>query len=192
MLLVHHGLFWGQHQQITGAHHARIKTLLDANLNLYACHIPLDAHPDVGNNAELARIAGLEGIAPWGAYKGTTIGMIGNLPVPLAPSALAELFERQLGPARLLQQKPGAQCRRVAICSGLGVSMLNDVLEAGADTLVTGETSHQWHTHVSESEISVIYLGHYASETVGIKAVGTHLATSFGLQTSFIDVPTGL
>lgn len=193
LLIVHHGLFWSEHVQITGAQHKRIKTLFDAGLGLYASHIPLDAHAEVGNNAQLARIVGLRDIAPWGLYKGQPIGCIGTLPKAAPLASVDRSLRRAIGSGGAGNRVMGGRpARRVAICSGFGLTFLNDALAAGADTLITGETSHQWHHPVLESEINVIFGGHYNSETVGLRALQAHLAARFSLDTLFIDLPTGL
>lgn len=192
LLIVHHGLFWSEHQQITGPHFERVKALICAECGLYAAHIPLDAHPEVGNNAELARIAGLQEVEPWGAYKGTTIGFIGNLPGPMPAADLSARVEASIGPGNRVQAAAGAVARRVAVCSGFGVTMIDDALAAGADTLITGETSHTWFHPVEERGLNVIFGGHYNTETVGLKALGRHLERAFGLGAAFIDLPTGL
>lgn len=192
LLIVHHGLFWSEHLQITGPHFERVKTLICAECGLYAAHIPLDAHAEVGNNAELARMAGLQDVEPWGAYKGTTIGFIGNLPATTPVAELNARLEARIGPGNRVQAPPGATARRVAVCSGFGVTLIDDALAAGADALITGETSHTWFHPVEERGLSVIFGGHYNTETVGLKALGRHLEQSFGLETAFIDLPTGL
>ncbi len=199
LLITHHGLFWSEHIQLTGPHFERVKTLICAGCGLYASHIPLDAHPEVGNNIELARIAGLQGIQPWGDYKGTTIGFIGNLPASTPLSELNTRLEAQIGRGNRVQPSPLAplatgegSARRVAVCSGFGVTLIDDAIAAGADTLITGEASHTWHQQVAERPIHVIYGGHYNTETVGVKALARHLEKQFGLQTVFIDLPTGL
>jgi len=190
MLITHHGLFWSEHIQLTGAHYARVKALFDHNISLYASHIPLDAHAEVGNNIELARMAGLQNIQPWGDYKGAFIGFIGDLPAPLSVADLNARIESHIGEGNLIQgEKP---CRRVAVCSGFGVTLVDEALAAGADTLITGETSHTWYQTVAERPINVIYGGHYLTETVGVKALARKLAAQFGLETVFIDLPTGL
>ncbi len=193
LLIVHHGLFWSEHIQIAGAQHARIKALFDAGLGLYASHIPLDAHAEVGNNAQLARIVGLGDVAPWGVYKGQSIGCIGTLPKATPLASLDRTLRRAIGTGgaggRVMGVRPA---QRVAICSGFGLTFLNDAVAAGADTLITGETSHQWHHPVLESGINVIFGGHYNSETVGVRALQAHLAGRFSIDTVFIDQPTGL
>lgn len=207
LLIVHHGLFWSEHVQITGPHYERIKMLICGGCGLYAAHIPLDAHAEVGNNIELARMAGLQDIEPWGMSKGMPIGFIGNLPQPMPVEELNARLEVQIGKGNRMQTPPpnlprsageearsagGGYARRVAVCSGFGVTFLEDAIAAGADTLVTGETSHQWFHLVEERGLNVIFSGHYASETVGLKALARHIEQQFGLQTVFIDLPTGL
>ena len=203
LLIVHHGLFWGEPLQITGLHFERVKTLIDGGCGLYASHVPLDAHPEVGNNVELARLIGLTDVQPWGDYKGIKIGVIGNLPEPMPLAALNELLEAAIGKGNRVQGAtdghggPGApagvaHATRVAICSGFGVTLLDDAIAAGADTLLTGETSHQWFHPVEETNLNVIFGGHYNTETVGLKALARHLEAKFGLETRFIDLPTGL
>jgi dinuclear metal center YbgI/SA1388 family protein len=200
LLITHHGLFWSEHMQLTGAHFERVKALICAGCGLYASHIPLDAHAEVGNNIELARIAGLQDIQPWGAYKGATIGFIGTLPDPLPLNELNARLEAVIGKGNRVTSTPGPSSvhgggelvRRVAVCSGFGVTLIDEAIAAGADTLITGETSHTWHQQVAERPINVIYGGHYNTETVGVKALARHLEKQFGLQTVFIDLPTGL
>lgn len=195
LLIVHHGLFWSRHLQITGLHYARIRALIEGRLGLYAAHIPLDAHAEIGNNIELARIAGLGNIEPWGLHEGLPIGFIGDLPAPLP---IAELYARlrdNIGEGNLVQGREagdGPIARRVAVCSGFGVTLVDEALAAGADTLITGETSHSWYHGVRERGINVVYGGHYNTETVGVKALARHLQAQFGLETVFLDFPTEL
>ena len=195
LLIVHHGLFWSQHLQITGPHYARVRTLLAHDLGLYASHLPLDAHAEVGNNIELARLAGLANIEPWGLHKGVPIGFIGDLPAPVALAGLYARLRDQIGEGNLvqageMQSEPIA--RRVAVCSGFGVTVVDEVLASGANTLITGETSHPWDHAVHERGLNVIYGGHYNTETVGLKALMRHIEAKFGLETVFIDLPTEL
>jgi dinuclear metal center YbgI/SA1388 family protein len=195
LLIVHHGLFWSQHQQITGPHYARVRTLIANSLGLYASHLPLDAHAEVGNNIELARMAGLVNIEPWGLAKATPIGFIGDLPAPLPLAGLYARLRDQIGEGNLVQageSQGEPMARRVAVCSGFGVTLIDEALAAGADTLITGETSHSWYHGVRERGINVIYGGHYNTETVGLKALERHIAAKFGLETVFIDLPTEL
>jgi dinuclear metal center YbgI/SA1388 family protein len=190
LLIVHHGLFWSEHLQITGAHYTRVRQLIEHGLALYACHIPLDAHPEVGNNIELARMAGLTRIEPWGTHKKDSIGFIGDLPEAIPVRALNARLETQIGVSNRVQGDGMAS--RVAVCSGFGITLLDEAVAAGADTLITGETSHQWFHPVAEQAINVIYGGHYQTETVGLKALQRVVAARFDIDTVFIDLPTGL
>ncbi|MCS7087613.1 MAG: Nif3-like dinuclear metal center hexameric protein [Thermoflexales bacterium] len=192
LLIVHHGLFWSEPLLLTGAHFERVRTLICGECGLYAAHIPLDAHPEVGNNAQLARMAGLTNLTPWGMHKGTPIGYIGDLPEPLPVAQLAERLAKHIGAPNRIQAAPEAIARRVAVCSGFGITLLEEALAAGADTLITGETSHMWFHPAAERRLSVIFGGHYNTETVGLKALAEHLEAQFGLTTHFIDLPTGL
>ncbi|MCL5999798.1 MAG: Nif3-like dinuclear metal center hexameric protein [Chloroflexi bacterium] len=192
LLIVHHGLFWSEHIQITGMHYERVKTLICAGCGLYGAHIPLDAHPEVGNNIQLARMAGLQNIQPWGNHHSDVIGFIGDLPQPLPVAELNARLETQIGAGNRLQPGDTALCRRVAVLSGFGVDFAGQAVAAGADTLITGETSHTWYHPVAEQNLNVIYGGHYNTETVGLKALACQLASQFGLETAFTDLPTGL
>ena len=195
LLIVHHGLFWSKHQQITGPHYARVRTLIANNLGLYASHLPLDAHAEVGNNIALARLAGLSNIEPWGLHDGVPIGFIGDLSAPVALAGLYARLRDQIGEGNLVQaSETGGEpiARRVAVCSGFGVTFADAALASGADTLITGETSHSWFHAVRERGLNVIYGGHYNTETVGLRALMRHIEVKFGLETVFIDLPTEL
>jgi dinuclear metal center YbgI/SA1388 family protein len=191
MLIVHHGLFWGRVKRLVGPHYRRIKTLLGGGVSLYAVHLPLDAHPRVGNNAELARLLGVANATPLGDYHGTTIGMAGSVEPPLALADFVARVTEQIGPPLRVYEFGPPQVRRVALISGGAMSMVDQVIEAGCDAFVTGETTHELYHFIRESGLNVICAGHYASETVGLKALARHLADKFGLETTFIDLPTG-
>jgi dinuclear metal center YbgI/SA1388 family protein len=190
LLIVHHGLFWSEHLQITGPHFARVKTLIDHGIGLYAAHIPLDAHAEVGNNIQLARMAGLSNIQPWGSHKKDLIGFIGDLPEPMPVHTLNARLEAQIGPGNRVQGE--GLCRRVAVCSGFGITLIDEAAAAGADTLLTGETSHQYHHPAAELNLKVIFGGHYNTETVGLKALRQVVTARFPVETVFLDHPTGL
>jgi len=191
LLIVHHGLFWSEHLQITGTHFQRVKLLIDNNIGLYAAHIPLDAHPEVGNNVQLAGIAGLQNIVPWGEHKGDIIGFIGDLPQPLPLDRLVARLEAQIGKGSR-SQSSGQPAKRVAVLSGFGINFIDAARAAGADTLITGETSHTWFHPTVELGINVIYGGHYNTETVGVLALARKLVETFQIDPTFIDLPTGM
>lgn len=191
MIIVHHGLFWREPQTITGAHYTRIKTLIERGISLYASHLPLDLHPEVGNNAEIARILSIEKRQPFGEYHGVSIGCGGALPEPLDPHAVAALLSGGTGSECMVLANREASSR-VAIVSGGGTFALDEAARAGYDTLVTGETKHSSFHAAREFGISVIFGGHYATETLGVKALAAHCARKFSLASHFIDLPTGM
>jgi dinuclear metal center YbgI/SA1388 family protein len=191
LLVVHHGLFWGEPLPLVGPHYRRVKTLLDGGCGLYAVHLPLDAHPEVGNNAELARLLGLRNTRAFGTYHGTTIGRVGDLVPPLDVPALIGRVAQALTvpPTRVLARGPET-ARRVACISGDAASMMDQVERAGVDTFITGETDHARFHEVAERGLNVIFSGHYATETLGVKALARHLGETLALSTEFLDFPT--
>ncbi len=192
MLIVHHGLFWGKPLLLTGMHRQRVNTLLQANLSLYAVHLPLDLHPDVGNNTTLARWLGLEDVAPFGQYKGVVIGARGSLPIPLALPDLVAQIEAQLGEPVLATWPFGSShVMQIGIVSGGGAFVVAEAAKAGLNTILTGELSHTAYHEAREQGINVIFAGHYATETAGLLALADHLAERFDLVTLFLDLPTG-
>jgi dinuclear metal center YbgI/SA1388 family protein len=190
-LVVHHGLWWGKHVQITGTMHARVAAMIGANLSLYAAHLPLDCHPAVGNNVQLARLLGLRVKEPFGEYKGTLIGVIAAPSRPLSLKSFTALIAKKLeAPPEALAHGPSA-VRRVAIVSGGGAMLVEEAARAGCDTLFTGETSHAAVHPAREAGINLVFGGHYATETVGLKALQRHIAKRFGLPGEFLPAPTG-
>ena len=190
MLLVHHGVLWRTVERIAGPLGERVRLLLKRDINLYAAHIPLDAHPEVGNNVELARLFGVDVTARWGAPTGVPLGVIG--PVAGSPplAQLVQQIERQLNnKARVLAYGPD-RVGTMAIMSGFGAEDVAEVKALGADTYLTGETSHANYWAAADHGLNVIYAGHYATETVGVQALGRHLAAKFSLEVKFFDFPT--
>jgi dinuclear metal center YbgI/SA1388 family protein len=192
-LVVHHGLFWDKPARLVGPLFRRVRTLIEGGCGLYAVHLPLDVHPEVGNNAELARLLELKGPQPFGEYHGSTIGIGGTLEPAIPLSVLLERLEQATGqPAvRVLAHGP-ALAARVGCVSGGAAFLMDQVAQAGFDTYVTGETSHSFFHLAAEYGLNAIFGGHYATETLGVKALARHLADRFGLATVFLDVPTGL
>ncbi len=190
-LIVHHGLFWGQPLPIVGTHRARLAALLEAGISLYAAHLPLDAHPEVGNNAVLARLLELEGLAPFGRWGDRAIGWRGVLPAPTGRAGLAARLEALLGARPDVLPFGPDQIRSVAIVSGAAADLVPEAAAAIVDAFVTGETSHVvWH-HARELGINLFFAGHYVSETLGVRALGDHVSKEFGVDTVFLDAPTG-
>ncbi|MBP8000919.1 MAG: Nif3-like dinuclear metal center hexameric protein [Chloroflexi bacterium] len=192
MLLVHHGILWRNVERLNGALGQRVRLLLKHNIHLYAAHLPLDAHPEIGNNSVLAHMFGVAIENWWCSPTNVPIGIVGHLHHPLPVTDLvAQINEKLHTQARLLAHGP-AQAERVAILSGFGADEVAEVKKLGADTYITGETSHAHYWAASDYALNVIFAGHYASEMVGVQALGQHLTAQFGLETRFFDFPTGL
>lgn len=193
-LFVHHGMSWGsQPKRFTGIVAERMRVLFQHNCSLYAVHLPLDAHPELGNNAELCRLIELADRTPYCEYDGVLIGFAGR-PTRLEP--YGELAAR-LGTALQCEAKLYGDrariARRIAVVSGGGgMDALEQAAALGADLLVTGEMTHVMAPIARELNVAVIALGHYASETVGPRAVMEEVRRKFGIETEFIDLPTGL
>ena len=190
MVVAHHGILWSRLTPITGVLHDHVRFLLEGRINLYAAHLPLDLHPRLGNNAELARIAGVREPLPFGTYHGKDIGFMGGLEQDLPLDDLAGRLASELGARPVVLPFGPGKVGSVGIVSGGGAFGLNEAIEKRLDCFVTGEGAH-WNHHLAlEAGINVIYLGHYHSETPGVKAVGARLEERFGLETVFIDEPT--
>lgn len=190
LLIVHHGLFWDGPQPLTGREFRRLAPLVRNEIAVYSAHLPLDLHPDVGNNAVLSRLLGIPVGGWWGEYKGAPIGTWGV--ADLGRDELVHRVEKTLGIVpRLLACGPSS-ARRIGIVTGAGGSMIAEAKSAGIDTFITGEAKHHAYFDAEDLGINVILAGHYATETVGVRALAEHLANRFGLQWSFIDHPTGL
>jgi dinuclear metal center YbgI/SA1388 family protein len=193
LLIVHHGLFWSKPERLVGPHFQRVKTLVEGRCGLYAVHLPLDAHPQVGNNAEMARLLKLVDTRPFGRYHGVDIGVAGVLDPPLDLPALIGRLAEALGtlPIRVLDHGPD-EIRTVGCVSGGAASMMDQAAEEGLDAYITGETSHAFFHQVAERGLNVLFAGHYATETLGVKALVRHLEDRFALDTVFLHIPTGM
>ena len=192
MLFVHHGLFWGHEQTITGIHYRRIASLIKNDIALYACHIPLDANKLCGNNYGLAARLKLSDLEPFGEWRGMMAGVIGNAEKPLSLEQLIfKAFPDGEKPNTVLSFGK-EKVARIAIVSGCGADNLDEAVKAGADVLLTGEISHEDYHAALENHFNLIAAGHYQTETVGVKLVAEKLAKEYDIETVFIDVPTGL
>jgi len=190
LLLVHHGLFWDGEPRVTGRRYRRLRPLFERDVAVYAAHLPLDLHPEVGNNAVLARELGIAIEGEFGSYQGVPMGVWGTL--ELSREALAARLDETLGGRVHLIPGGGERIRRVGVLTGAGGGAIGDALAAGLDALVTGEGAHHTYFDAMEGGLNVYYGGHYATETWGVRALGVHLADRFGLPVEFIDLPTGL
>ena len=192
MLLVHHGILWRSVERIAGALGARVRAMLAHDLNLYAAHLPLDAHPEVGNNAVLGQMFGLQNVAWWADPMGTPLGVVGDLAVARPLAELVADVDAQLNTNARVLATGSAEVNRLAILSGFGADRVAEAKALGADTYLTGEMSHANYWAAADFDINVIFAGHYATETVGVQALGTHLAQNFAIETRFFDFPTGM
>ncbi len=193
LLLVHHGLFWDGNVPLTGRRFRRVRALLERDTALYSAHIPLDVHPEVGNNVVLAARLGMS-VAGWfGAYRGIPLGVWGDAPHTLSDrgSLVRRLGDIVGADARLIPGGP-AEVRRIGIVTGAAGSMIAAARDAGLDTFITGEGPHHTYFDAMEWGVNVIYAGHYATEQVGVQALAAHLAERFGLPWEFHHHPTGL
>lgn len=192
MLFVHHGLFWGKAVQVCGAHFRRLKYLIENNLVLYASHLPLDMHPQFGNNAGICASLGITDPEPFGDYHGLKIGFKGLLP---EACSLDDVLDKlSLTADRALSVLPFGpkEIRRIAVVSGCAPDEVYQAMEEKADLYITGDASHQIYHPCLENRINLICGGHYHTETWGVKLLCERAAADLGLETVFIDVPTGL
>jgi dinuclear metal center YbgI/SA1388 family protein len=190
LLLVHHGVFWEGLTPLRGRLGRRVRALHRGDVALYSAHIPLDCHPVVGNNAVLARDLGLTDLAPFGYSHGIEIGVSGRFGGSLAE--LAGRVERLLGVAPRVIAKGEKRPERVAIVTGAASDLLAECRDRGIGTFLTGEGPHHTFFDAEEWGLNLVYAGHYATETVGIRALGEHLRQKFSLPFDFFDHPTGL
>ena len=192
LLFVHHGLFWGKPLPLTGAHFERISFLVENNLALYACHLPLDMDYKLGNNISAAKLLGLEDITPFGEYRGKKIGYKGNLKTPLSCEEIIEKCGFEKDGILSLMKFGKEKCSTVGIITGGATREVEQAVSEELDLFLTGEVSHQMYHQCLEEGINVISAGHYATETSGVKNVSEKVKEDLGLETVFIDLPTGL
>jgi dinuclear metal center YbgI/SA1388 family protein len=196
LLIVHHGMFWSGAQPITGGRFERLKTLIENNVAVYSSHLPLDCHSTFGNNTLLSHELGLEPTGTFARHETISIGLSGT-----SDLRKTDLVERARAFALMHGGNviatgfdAGAITGRWAICTGAGASgqTLEEATKMGIETLIVGEGPHWTAVEAAERGITVIYAGHYATETLGVKALAQHLAEQFTLDWTFLDAPTGL
>jgi dinuclear metal center YbgI/SA1388 family protein len=191
LIVVHHGLFWGSGPAAIDARmKRRLKLLFDADVSMAAYHLPLDAHPEVGNNALIARALGADTLEPFALHEGEPIGFVGRFPGEgLEASELVARTTQLTGRTPLVFDAGPHVVRSVAIVSGGGNDYLTDAVAAGADAFITGEPTERVMSEAREAHVHYIAAGHYATETFGVKRLGEHLREHFGLEYVFIDIP---
>ena len=195
LLLVHHGLFWSGLQPVAGRFYRRTRTLLTNDLAVYSSHLPLDRHPTLGNNALLARELGLEPSGEFARFEMVPIGVRGTTDISTADlMARASAFARQQGgDVRASAFQDGRRTRAWGVCTGAGASAdtLDEATRLGLDTLIVGEGPHWTAVDAPERGLVIIYAGHYATETLGVRALAEHVGQEFGIPWSFVEAPTG-
>jgi dinuclear metal center YbgI/SA1388 family protein len=195
-LIVHHGLFWHGAQPLTGWQFERIRLLIESDIAVYSSHLPLDAHPVVGNNVLLAREFGLSPARPFARVANSPVGVAGDADIETAVlvDAVDRFARAHGGRARTSAVDAGRRTRHWAICSGAGATAdtLKEAHDAGVDTLIVGEGPHHTAVEAPEYGLVIIYAGHYATETPGVKALAAYAAEAFGLPWEFLPAPTGL
>jgi dinuclear metal center YbgI/SA1388 family protein len=196
LLLVHHGMFWGGLRPITGQLYDRIAPLVRHDIAVYSSHLPLDAHPELGNNVLLARELGLEPTRGFARYQTVDIGVQGEASISthvLVERAQA-VSQRHSGDVIATSLLDRRMTRRWAICTGAGAdsSTIREALEADIDTLIVGEGPHHTAVEAADVGLTIIYVGHYATETFGVQAIAAQLSGRFELPWEFLEAPTGL
>jgi len=189
LVLVHHGYFWkGENPCVTGIRQRRLKTLLKNDISLLAFHLPLDVHPEVGNNVQLARQLDITVEGPLDPENPKVVGLVGSLAEPMTARDFARRVQEVMGREPLLVE--GDQViRRVGWCTGGGQGYIDTAIAAGVDLYLTGEASEQTYHSARENGVSFIAAGHHATERYGVQALGDYLARRFALEHLFIDCP---
>lgn len=186
MVLVHHGYFWrGEDPRVIGPRQRRLKLLLTHGINLFAYHLPLDAHPELGNNAQLAKRLQF---SPDGRFGEQDLGWLGSTPARTV-AELAASVERTLGRTPIVIGDPAQSVQRIAWCTGAAQGSLNAAIAAGATAYLSGEISEQTVHLAREAGVAYLGCGHHATERYGVEALGEHLAREFGIRHRFIDIP---
>ena len=196
LLIVHHGMFWGGLRPITRQFYDRIAPLIRHDVAVYASHLPLDCHPELGNNVLLARELGLEPRGGFARFQTIDVGVQGETKVETkALVERAQAVARRHGGDVIAPSFEDARVtRRWAICTGAGAdaATLREAADAQIDTLIVGEGPHYTAVDAADTGLVIIYAGHYATETFGVQAVAAHLSDQFGLEWTFLEAPTGL
>jgi dinuclear metal center YbgI/SA1388 family protein len=191
LVIVHHGLSWGdQLKYVTGLNYQRLRFLIQHDIALYASHLPLDAHPKYGNNACLCRALGLRRIRPWGEYKGGKVGMRGELPAPLPLGQFIKRVEKAVGNRAHVMAYGKPTVRTVAMVVGGGALGIEYAAADGVDIYLSGEPTLHAHNLAQETKINAIFAGHYATESLGVQALGALLHRRFRVPVEF--VPMGI
>lgn len=196
LLVVHHGMFWEGSGPLMGPSYRRLRLLIENEIAVYSSHLPLDRHPTLGNNVLLARQLGLTPDAGFAQFEGIFIGVRGQSEIETASlvERARQFAKSYAGEVRTTPVAKNRKTKRWAICTGAGASAetLKEAREMEIDTLIVGEGPHWTAVYAEENELTIIYAGHYATETLGVRALADHLGEKFGISSSFLSAPTGL
>ena len=190
LMVVHHGLFWNTSHPWTSKRYELLRLLLENNLAVYSSHLPLDAHPKLGNNARLCAALRFKKLTPFFQSHGQAIGL--QAATTISRDELAKRLARATGAKPLLIPGGPKICRRVGVVTGGAGNDLRQAAAEGVDTFITGEGSHWTYAVAEELGLNVFYGGHYATETFGVKALAAELSRKFKVPWVFVDHPTGL
>ncbi len=193
MIIVHHGLFWkGTDPCIKGYHKQRIKFLAKHDISLYACHLPLDAHPKTGNNARLLLLLNCAIKKEFGIYNDQKISFSGELRSPLFVDDIEQQLNRELSTDCITLAFGKKEIKTLAVCTGgAGSSMVQQAIDEGVDCYITGEPTEVFHV-AKDAKINIIFAGHHATETLGVKALSKIAEEKLGIKAVFVDIPTGI
>ncbi len=189
LVICHHGLSWGDSlKRISGLNYRRLKFILDHDIALYACHLPLDLHPRLGNNAQICKAFGLRGLKPFGVYHGIPVGFRGSLPRAVPYAAFKAFCQRVFGNTVATMDFGKRIIRTVGVVSGGGADQIDDAGQLGIDVYISGEPKLMAFNLAREYGINAVFAGHYATEGFGVKALANLLSSRFGLKTEFINL----
>lgn len=193
MIVVHHGMFWqGVNPCVKGYTKDRVQFLLKNGIYLYASHLPLDKHPIVGNNAQLIKLLGFEKDKEFGMYAGDFISFTGKTDNPKTIKEIESILKKEIGATCKTLPFGKEQISTIAVCSGGGgYSQLVEAMDCGVDLYLTGDSTEMYH-FIKDSKFNVIFAGHHATETVGVKALSKIVEKELNVKTIFVDIPTGL
>ncbi|WP_264488960.1 Nif3-like dinuclear metal center hexameric protein [Luteolibacter arcticus] len=190
LLVVHHGMFWQGVQPLTRAFYRKIKAAIDGGLAIYSAHLPLDVHPELGNNALMMNALGFKASGTFLDWKGTRLGLTVEVEIS-RESLISKVSDVVEGPLHVCPGGP-REVRKIGLVTGGAGSEVAICPASGVDTFITGEGPHWSYPLAEELDVNILYAGHYATETFGVKAVAARLARDFALEWTFIDRPTGL
>lgn len=190
LLIVHHGMFWSGLRPVTKAFHRQLKFALEHDIAIYSAHLPLDLHPEIGNNVLLMRALGFETSEPFFEEKGSLLGQRAS--VDIALDELANRLEKAVGDSVKTFAFGPKTVRSLGLITGAAGSEIERIADEGIDTFITGEAPHWAAIAAEELRVNLLLAGHYATETFGVKALASHLSKKFHLEWEFLNLPTGL